>query len=118
MGMFPRDAAHGTEMQDRTIRREYPRALFSVPLKLRHLTPGGPLAAHGISLDISEGGLGAIVEGNLRIGEAVEIDLALGKRKWSAVAVVKYASNTRCGFEFQGLNQDERRQILSFAGKA
>ena len=105
-------------MQDRTIRRGYPRALFSVPLKLRQRAPDGVLAAHGISLDISEGGLGAIVEGNLRIGEAVEIDLALGKRKWSARAVVKYASKTRCGFEFQGLNPDERRQIISLAGKA
>jgi len=105
-------------MQDRTIRREYPRALFSVPLKLRHLKPGELLAAHGISLDISEGGLGAIVEGNLRIGEPVEIDLALGKRKWSARAVVKYASKARCGFEFQGLNDDARRQIMSLAGKA
>ena|SRR5436190_13411802 len=116
--MFPSNAGHETFMQERTVRREYPRALFSVPLKLRHTAPGGPLAAHGISLDISEGGLGAIVEGNLRIGEAVEIDLALGKRKWSAVAIVKYASKARCGFEFQGLNQDERRQIMSLAGKA
>ena len=116
--MFPTSAAHASEMEDRTIRREHPRALFSVPLKLRHLTPGALLAAHGISLDISEGGLGAIVEGNLRIGEAVEIDLALGKRKWSAVAIVKYTSKARCGFEFQGLNQDERRQIMNLAGKA
>src|SRR5438309_1956348 len=57
--------------------RRYPRALFSVPIRLRHLMAGGISTTRGITLDISESGLGALVQGDLRLGETVEIDLEL-----------------------------------------
>jgi c-di-GMP-binding flagellar brake protein YcgR len=75
-------------------------------------------AVRGISLDISQGGLGAIVEGNLRIGEAVQIDFALEKRKLTTVGIVRDASSERCGFQFLGLNEEERRQIITLADTA
>jgi c-di-GMP-binding flagellar brake protein YcgR len=75
-------------------------------------------AVRGISLDISQGGLGAIVEGNLRIGEAVQIDFALKKRKLTTVGIVRDASSERCGFQFLGLNEEERRQIITLADTA
>ena len=49
--------------------RRYPRALFSVPVTLRHLTPGGIGTSCGISLDIGESGFGALVKGALRWGK-------------------------------------------------
>lgn len=98
--------------------REHARTIFSVPLKLRHLTNEGFGAVRGISLDISQGGLGAMVEGSLRIGEAVQIDLALDKRKLTAIGIVRHASNVRCGFQFLGLNEDERRQIMTLGDTA
>lgn len=98
--------------------REYPRTMFSVPVKLRHLTNEGFGAVHGISLDISQGGLGAMVEGHLRIGEAVQIDFALEKRKLTTVGIVRHASNDRCGFQFLGLNEDDRREIMTLANAA
>ena len=109
--------APATEIQS-IPQREYPRTMFSVPLKVRHLTNEGFGAVHGISLDISQGGLGAMVEGTLRIGEAVQIDLALEKQKVTTVGIVRHASNVRCGFEFLGLNEDERRQIMTLANIA
>ena len=116
-GSVPTDVPPSRGMQA-TPQREYPRAMFSVPLTLRHLPNDGFRGVPGISLDIREGGLGAMVQGHLRIGEAVQIDLALGKRKLTTVAIVRHASNTRCGFEFLGLNEDERRQIMSLASTA
>ena len=57
--------------------RQHPRILFSVPLTLRHLAPPGIRASHGISLDISEGGIGALVEHDFPVGDAVEIDFCV-----------------------------------------
>jgi PAS domain-containing protein len=67
--------------------RRFPRALFSIPVKLRHLVAGGIQTSRGITLDISEGGLGALVQGDLRLGETVEIDLQFAERPSIAVAI-------------------------------
>jgi hypothetical protein len=96
--------------------RRYPRTLFSVPLMLRHLMTGGIQSSRGISLDIGEGGLGAIVQGDLRVGEMVEIDVRIPERPLSAVAIVRHTSNVRSGFEFLGLTPEERRQIANVMG--
>jgi len=41
--------------------RRHPRTPFTVPLTFRHLTEHAVRISHGISLDISEGGIGALV---------------------------------------------------------
>ena len=93
--------------------RRHPRALFTVPLTLRHLTGHGVRTSRGISLDISEGGIGALVQGTLRVGETVAIDLPLSKRTLSTIAIVRHTSTLNSGFEFVGLTPEERVQILS-----
>jgi hypothetical protein len=103
--------------QSRPLQR-YPRALFSVPLTLRHLATGGIQASPGISLDISEGGLGAIVNGGLRVGEMVEIDVRTPCFSLNAVAIVRYTTGVRSGFEFVGMTQAEREQIAGSTGHA
>jgi len=97
--------------------RRYRRSLFTVPLTLRHLTGHGVRTSHGISLDISEAGIGALVQGSLRVGETVAIDLPLPERTLSTVAIVRHTSSVSSGFEFVGLMPEERLQILSVAGK-
>lgn len=104
-------------VQNRPLQR-YPRALFSVPLTLRHLASGGIQSSPGISLDISEGGLGAIVHGGLRVGEMVEIDVRTPGFSLSAVAIVRYSSRVRSGFEFVGITPEEREQISLSIGHA
>ena len=94
--------------------RSQPRALFSVPLTLRHMVPGlGLRCGRGMSLDISAGGLGAIVQGTLRVGEYVQIDLPVQSRLLRTSAVVRHSSNLRSGFEFLQLSYEERTQIAS-----
>ncbi len=111
---------HPTRMaapQERPLQR-YPRALFSVPVTLRHLAAGGIQASPGISLDISGGGLGAIVRGDLRVGEMVEIDVRIPGCELTAVAIVRHTSDLRSGFEFVGITAEERQHIANAIGHA
>jgi c-di-GMP-binding flagellar brake protein YcgR len=98
--------------------RRYARALFSVPITLHHLSGGGIRTTRGISLDISEGGLGAIVQGGLHVGETVAIDLRLNECPLTTVGIVRHTSEVRCGFEFLGLTAEERLQITNVIGNA
>lgn len=98
--------------------RRHARMLFSVPVQLRHLMPGGIRSRHGISLDISEGGFGALIEGGLQVGDTVQIDMNLPKGEFCAIAVVRHSSTLRSGFEFLGLTPDERKSLASLVASA
>jgi c-di-GMP-binding flagellar brake protein YcgR len=91
--------------------RRHVRSLYSVPVRFHYLMPGGVRTSRGITLDISEAGVGALVQGDLRVGETVKIDLPLSEHTLSAVAIVRHTSKVRCGFEFLGLTAEERQQI-------
>jgi hypothetical protein len=99
------------------VARQYPRYLFSIPVMLRRLRPGGFQTTRGMSLDISEGGISAIVQGSLRVGETVEINLRLSAGPLHTVAIVRHVTEIRSGFEFLGLTAEERHQI-TVAGSA
>lgn len=98
--------------------RKHQRSLFSVPFELRQLAGPAPYSLHAISLDISEGGLGALVQGNLKIGEPVQVDLPLAERTIRVVAVVRHTSALRSGFEFLQLSDSDRRDITRAIGTA
>lgn len=113
-GQLMRVSASGAKpVRPRGERRIYPRIIFSVPLKVHHLRPGGISSSRGISLDLSEGGVGALVQIDLIVGEAVEIDLQLPTTSISTVAIVRYCTATRSGFEFVGLLPQETNQIVA-----
>ena len=97
-------------------RRRHQRMVYSVPIRLHCLTPGGVRTSRGISLDISEGGMGALVQNDLMVGGVVEVDLQLPRYSLCAVAIVRHASSTRSGFEFLGLTPEERRHIAAAMG--
>lgn len=98
--------------------QRHARMLFSVPVLLHHLVPGGVRFTHGISLDISESGLGALVENGLRAGETVSLEFDLPDHYVKAVAIVRHSSSKRSGFEFQSLTPDERQRIANLVGSA
>jgi len=62
--------------------------------------------------------LGAIVHGGLRVGEMVEIDVRTPGFSLSAVAIVRYTTHVRSGFEFVGMTPEEREQIANTTGHA
>src|SRR5579864_1799037 len=104
--------------QEKISSRRHPRTLFSVPITLRHLCRGGVRASRGISLDLAEGGLGAIVQGEVYVGDTVAIDLRLSEQLLTTVAIVRHTSNVRSGFEFVGLTPEERLQITNAMGNS
>ena len=99
------------QRQLRPVRR-YPRYMFSIPVTVRHRPPSRLQNTRGMTLDISQGGVSAIVAANLLVGEVVEIDLPLPTGLLNALANVRYKTADRCGFEFIGLSPQEQQQIV------
>jgi c-di-GMP-binding flagellar brake protein YcgR len=93
--------------------RRHRRTMFSVPIKIHLPTSRGGRTLRGISLDISKGGLGALVHNKLAVDETVEIDMRLAGGTTLAVAVVRHSSKVACGFEFTGLKSEELKRIES-----
>jgi len=87
-----------------------------IPITVRHLSRGGVRTVRGISLDLGEGGLGAIIEGDVHVGDTVAIDLRVTGQSLTTVAIVRHASVVRSAFEFVGLTPEERVQITSVIG--
>lgn len=98
--------------------QRHARVLFSTPIALRHLTAGGLRHSRGVSLDISEGGLGAMVEGSFQVGDTVSIEVKLPGSELSAIGVVRHSSTLRSGFEFLGLTPEERQCIATLVANA
>ncbi len=98
--------------------RQHPRILFTIPITVCHLRRGGVCTTRGISLDLGQGGMGAIVEGDVEVGETVEIEFRLQGQPMTTVAIVRHTSASRSGFEFVGLTPEERLQIATTVGQA
>jgi len=112
---FDLPVARTQQAEHRPLQR-YPRALYSVPVTVRNLMTGGMRLSRGISLDLSEGGVAAIVPGMLRLGEMVEIEVHVAERTLRAMAIVRHTSGGRSGFEFVGLTPEDRQQIADAIG--
>ena len=79
---------------------------------VRRLTPTDMRRAPGICMEISEGGMSAIVAEPLDAGDEVELsfDLTPGNRI-SLKAVVRNHYYFRHGLEFVGLSEEKRAKI-------
>jgi len=91
--------------------RRHRRYLFSVPFTVQHLLAEGSSRTHGMTLEISEGGMSAIVQGDLRIGEIADVNIPLPAGPLSALAIVRHKTAGHFGFEFLGLSPAERQQL-------
>jgi c-di-GMP-binding flagellar brake protein YcgR len=110
---------HAAVESNRSNRRQHRRVLFSLPFTVQHLVSGlGIRSTRGISLDISCGGMGAIVQGSLRVGEAVVIELPTPSMVLKTPAIVRHTSSLRSGFEFLALQESERQQLSAISGAA
>ena len=98
---------------EKTPRRGSPRFPVNVPLDVIALRSGIPLNLPGRCTDVSEGGVGAVVAGELTAGQQVAVELRLPNVGLSlrARALVRYQDNVRSGFEFVGLAPDQLEMI-------
>ncbi len=93
--------------------RGMPRRPLFVPLDVIVLRSGIPENLPGRCADLSEGGVGAVVAGELIPGQQVAIELRLPNMgvPVRARALVRYQQRLRCGLQFVGLTPEQREMI-------
>lgn len=98
---------------EETPQRRFPRHPINVPLDLIALRSGIPETLPGRCTDISETGLGAVVAGELAVGQQVALELRLPSVgvPVRARSLVRYQTGLRCGLEFSNLSVDQREMI-------
>lgn len=94
-------------------RRILPRYQVAAPLDIVVLKSGVPETIPGRSVDLGEGGLGAIAAGELQPGQAVGVEIFLPEvsRPVRARALVKYHRQLHCGLQFLGLSKQEHETL-------
>jgi hypothetical protein len=80
--------------------RRYQRHFLSAPLTTWGLLNSGPQLARGLTLEISLGGLSAVLCGPPKRGERVSVRLNLLNVAFETPAIVRHSSSARTGFEF------------------
>jgi PilZ domain len=92
-------------------RRRRPRYLLSQP---KTIHPSASVALGGISIEMSESGMSAMVNGVLQVGQTVELEPIAGDR---APAFVRHKLGQLYGFEFVGLTQRQVDRIAETCKK-
>ncbi len=97
--------------------RRAPRCPLAVPVRVTVLRSGAAYSIPGRSLDLGEGGISAVLAGEVHPMDSVGVefllpDLGLGLH---AKAVVRHYAPLRCGFEFQGLTRHQQAVIREWA---
>jgi len=98
-------------------RRRVPRVRLQAPVDVTVLRSGSFQTLPGRAFNVCEGGIGAMVAGELRAGEsaAVEIQLSDVTEPLCTRVTVRYQDRLRCGLEFAAISADQRSIIRSLA---
>ena len=94
------------------MRRVAPRRKVAVPLSVTILRSGVPDAVPGRSVDVGEGGLGAVLAAEVFPGELVGVEFQLPDAgAVLAKARVCYQEKLRCGLQFLSIPPDQREML-------
>jgi TonB family protein len=113
-------AAAETQALDQPSRRRALRYRVQAPLDVTVLRSGIPDTVPGRSVNLGEGGVAAVLAGELLPGEAVgvEIQLPQASDPLRTRALVRHHDRLHSGMEFVGLSAEQRAAILDWAGEA
>ena len=105
---------------DQPSRRRRLRYRVQAPLDVTVLRSGIPDTLPGRSVNLGEGGLAAVLAGELLPGEAVgvEIRLPMAANPLRTRALVRHHDKLRAGMEFVGLSISQQAAIREWAGAA
>ena len=94
-------------------RRRHPRHRTDLPLKATALREDGYAEIQGRCSDISQGGMGTILNGELPPGEVVSLEVRLPASEETLVvrAIVRFQSGFVHGFEFLGPSTEQQSTI-------
>jgi hypothetical protein len=98
MQLEPRSSA--ASAQEHRPERRYQRHFLSAPVATWALLNSGPQVTRGLMLEISLGGLSAVLCGPPKRGERVSVRLKLLNVAFETLAIVRHSSPARTGFEF------------------
>ena len=92
------------------------RRQLAVPLNVTVLRSGVPDAVPGRSVDVCEGGVGAILAAEVHPGELVGVEFRLpDSASVLAKARVCYQDRLRCGLQFLGISAEQKAAIEAWA---
>ena len=92
------------------------RRRLAVPLNVTVLRSGVPDAVPGRSIDVGEGGVGAVLAAELFPGELVGVEFRLPESGFVlAKARVCYQERLRCGLQFLAIPADQREMLGAWA---
>jgi TonB family protein len=113
-------AAGAQEGRDQPSRRRGPRYRVQAPVDVTVLRSGIPDTFPGRSVNLGEGGVSAVLAGELSPGEAVgvEIRLPMVADPLRTRALVRHHDKLRSGLEFVGLSVEQQAAIRDWAGEA
>lgn len=94
------DARRPTTAGQNSAKRRHPRHFLSAPVSTWRLLDSGPRVTHGLTLEVSVGGLSAVLCGPPQVGDRVSVRLNLPNFAFETLAVVRHSSAARTGFEF------------------
>jgi TonB family protein len=113
--------AAGTQAQgwDQPSRRRGQRYDVQAQLDVTVLRSGIPDTLPGRSVNMGEGGLAAVLAGELLPGEAVGVEIRLPKAgdPLRTRALVRHHDRLRSGMEFVGLSAEQQAAIRAWAGE-
>lgn len=94
-------------------RRTPPRYRVAAPMDIVILRSGVPETIPARTIDLGEGGIGAIAAGELQAGQSVGIELFLPEvsRPVRARALVRHQQYLRCGLQFLSLSPQEQEVL-------
>jgi hypothetical protein len=94
------------------MRRVAPRRKVAIPLNVTILRSGVPDAVPGRSVDVGEGGIGAVLAAELFPGELVGVEFRLPDAgPVLAKARVCYQERLRCGLQFLSIPPEQREML-------
>ncbi len=103
----------GTLLRTETynVHRRDARYVLSVGVSVQRFLRFGPFQTRGVTLDVSQHGMSALVCGAPRTGETVVIELALPDALLELLATVRHSSNAKSGFEFYPMSRKAQQDI-------
>src|SRR5437868_468702 len=98
--------------------RRNPRFPTNIPIDLTVLRSGVPDSIPGRGLNLCEGGIAAVIAGELRCGDSVAVQFRLPHvaLPFQARAVIRHEARLRYGLEFLGLSAEQHSMIRYWAG--
>jgi len=98
-------------------RRRVPRFELQAPVDVTVVRSGMPSTVPGLSTNLGERGIAAVISGELVPGETVEIEIKLSPttEPLQLHAIVRYQEQKRCGLEFVAMTPEQKALIREWA---